>query len=85
MRAWSSRGAVLALGLVVAATGCGLRAPQWLRPGPERWQRERAAIHDPYADTDAGPQVIGGRPRDFQYQRPEAVRSRQFMDTRPSF
>ena len=39
-------------------------------------QRLNASVHDPYADNDAGPEIVGGRPRDYQKPWSEADRSR---------
>jgi hypothetical protein len=39
-------------------------------------QRLSATVHDPYADVDAGPEIVGGRPREFQKPLAEPVRSR---------
>lgn len=40
-----------------------------------RYQQSRAILHDPYPDVDAGPDVVGARPRDFQQPLPPAVRN----------
>lgn len=53
----------------------------WWHPGRTQEQRVRASVHDPYSDQDLGPEVVGGRPREFQNQYPEAVRNRFFSDT----
>ncbi len=54
----------------------------WRHPGTIQQQRIRATVHDPYPDQDAGPDVIGGRPRDYQQPLAEPVRNRMFMDGR---
>ena len=36
---------------------------------------------DPYPDPNAGPEVVGGRPREFQKPLPEPVRSRYLTDS----
>ena len=53
----------------------------WWHPGPTMEQRVRASVHDPYPDRDLGPEVVGGRPREFNTQYPEAVRNRFYSDT----
>lgn len=54
----------------------------WRHPGTIQQQRIRATVHDPYPDQDAGPDVVGGRPRDYQQPLAEPVRNRMFMDSR---
>ena len=58
-------------------SGCSwnLARPDWFAPGSTDYQQQRATIHDPYADNTAGPEVVGGRPREYQQPLPEAVRS----------
>lgn len=50
-------------------------------PGPLRQQQIRASVFDLYGDNDAGPEIVGGRPRDFQKPAPEAVRNSWFQDS----
>lgn len=76
------------LALVAAANlGCangrfmGLSWPQWRNPGTVDSQRNDASLHDPYPDPNAGPEVVGGRPREFQKPLPEPVRSRYLTDS----
>jgi hypothetical protein len=38
-------------------------------------QRQNASLHDPYSDNDIGPEVVGGRPREFEKPRSEPVRN----------
>ena len=45
-------------------------------PGTMQQQRLNASVYDPYADNDAGPEIVGGRPRDYQKPWSEADRSR---------
>lgn len=71
----------LLCGLLIGICGCTLSRPKWLDPGSVGYQQSRASYHDPYADRDAGPVIIGGRPRDFRYPRSEPVRSSAFRDT----
>lgn len=51
---------------LLLATGCSVGQPNLLHPGPAWRQQRRAAIFDPFADEDVGPEVVGARPRDFQ-------------------
>ncbi len=73
--------------LAVATAGCangrflGLEVPRLFGPGPIDYQRNKAAVQDPYPDPDAGPAVVGGRPRGFQKPLPEPVKARWFSDT----
>lgn len=48
----------------------------WTVRGPERYQQSWATVLDPYPDPDAGPEVVGGRPRDYDEPVPEVKRSR---------
>ena len=64
--------------LLVATTfGCAARS-DWSNPGTTIRQQFRAMRHDPYADVDIGPQVIGGRPREYQLPVPQAVRNQPY-------
>jgi len=72
---------VLLVALAVAAAGCTSGRPNLMHPGDLQSQRYNAIAHDPYTDTDAGPEVVGGRPRDFQKPLAEPVRSRWLMDS----
>jgi hypothetical protein len=62
--------------IVWSATGCQLNAP-----GTIQQQRLRATIHDPYPDPDLGPEIDGGRPREYRDPLPEPVRNRIFVDS----
>jgi hypothetical protein len=82
------------LGVVLwcAATsiGCGYKRPFERPPGTISQQRIEAYQHDPYADQDAGPEVVGGRPREFSKPDPIAERNRthpasQYNDRRSWF
>ena len=67
--------------LLVASTGCGRERPNLMHPGDLQSQRFNAIAHDPYTDQDAGPEVVGGRPREFQKPLAEPVRNRWVMDS----
>ena len=74
-----------AAALIAGTIGCANRNLGILPPGPMQYQQYNASLHDPYSDVDAGPEVVGGRPRDFQKPLAEPVRSRQFRDAMTGF
>jgi hypothetical protein len=67
--------------LALAPLGCRSVSNLFGPPGTMRQQQLGATMHDPYADNDAGPAVVGGRPRDFQKPLAEPVRSRLLTDS----
>jgi hypothetical protein len=72
---------LLATALLASVTGCRGMMPRWFAPGDLQTQRYGAVLHDPYPSVDAGPEVVGGRPREFQ--RPLAEpRSTQLQQER---
>ena len=74
-------GLLLLLGLL-PAVGCAQgRLARYFQPqGSVQQQRLRATLHDPYPDQDLAPEMLGSRPRDYQRQLPEPVRSRYLED-----
>ena len=54
-----------AAGLLTVSTGCQWCQSLFGSPGTVRQQQLQATFHDPYADNDLGPEIVGGRPRDF--------------------
>ncbi|MFM8250570.1 MAG: hypothetical protein ACKOBW_03105 [Planctomycetota bacterium] len=62
-------------------SGCVTGRPNLAHPGNLQTQRFNAIAHDPYADPDLGPEVVGGRPREFQKNLAEPVRNRWLMDS----
>ncbi|MCA9240652.1 MAG: hypothetical protein KDA37_10645 [Planctomycetales bacterium] len=70
---------LLAIGLT-SAPGCGgnFRLPNLFHPGPTGPQRYDAVYHDPYPIDDLGPEVEGGRPREYQRPVPQVTRGRLF-------
>jgi hypothetical protein len=66
---------------LLVSTGCNVQRPQLAHPGPMVHQQHYATLHDPYPDTEAGPEVVGGRPLSYMKQLPEAVRSRHLVDS----
>jgi hypothetical protein len=76
---WLAAVAMLCLGTL----GCrGYSNPFQRPPGTLQQQRLGATVHDPYTDQEAGPEVVGGRPRDFQKAQAEPVRSRPLTERR---
>ena len=71
--------AMLAALMLSASAGCHLW-PNVSHPGTADAQRRRATMHDPYPDPVLAPDVVGGRPREFQVPYPEAVKNRAFVD-----
>ncbi len=69
----------------VVLTGCTLPSRRFQSPGPIGLQQLDATQFDPYGDADAGPEIVGGRPREFQRPAAEPVRARGFRDTRWPF
>ncbi len=74
----------ISLLLIMAAstcTGCANRSG-WGIPGFGKGtvdrQSARAVYHDPYPLNDLGPEVVGGRPREYQQPLPEATRNQLF-------
>ncbi|QDV27158.1 hypothetical protein [Aureliella helgolandensis] len=77
---------MLALGVLFCFTaGCASR-PGWGWGGMQGTtdrQKARAVIHDPYPLNDIGPEVIGGRPREFYTPQAEAHRTHNVDATFP--
>jgi hypothetical protein len=63
------------------ASGCSnaVRKPRLLHPGPAPFQRGNAEVSDPFPLPDMGPEIVGGRPREFDQPRNEVVRAQQFL------
>jgi hypothetical protein len=59
--------------------------PSWGAPGTIDEQQNRAVVHDPYPDNDAGPAIEGGRPRDFQKPLAQPVRANPLGNLRWPF
>jgi hypothetical protein len=67
----------LILTVLLLSSGCATRQG-WGFPwgqGTVDRQKTRAVIHDPYPLNDIGPEVVGGRPREFMTPLPEAKRN----------
>ena len=76
----SDRIALLLVLLLTLHAGCRTPPAMFGPPGTMRQQQLSATVHDPYAGTDIGPEVVGGRPRDYQKPLAEPVRSRFVWD-----
>ena len=65
--------------LLLPLTACSptVMRPNWLHPGPANFQRNNATQFDPYPPNDVAPEIVGGRPREFQKPPNEVLRSRQ--------
>src|SRR5262245_25759167 len=66
--------------LLTCVIGCapeiaGLRQ-SFAHPGPAAYQRAQAIQHDPYVLNDVGPEVVGGRPREYMIPLNEVDRAR---------
>lgn len=67
---------------LVSLTGCsngpwgfGRWGSQQFGQGSIDRQKARAVVIDPYPLNDIGPEVVGGRPREYAYPMPEAGRN----------
>ncbi len=69
----------------ICLSGCAPEMAQlrqnFSHPGTAAYQRSRAIKHDPYVLNDVGPEVVGGRPREYMIPVNEVERARQ--DTIP--
>ncbi len=67
----------------LAACSSSIRKPRLESPGTAPLQRHNAEQFDPYPMRDAGPEIVGGRPLDYQIPVPEVERARQPMPIGP--
>ena len=73
--------------LLVLGCSPAVRKPRLIGPGPAQYQRAVAQDFDPYPLNDLGPEIVGGRPREFQKPLNELSRSRlqlPFGPTQPA-
>jgi hypothetical protein len=72
--------------MAMSVAGCAQEAASlrhsFAHPGPAAYQRAQAIQHDPYVLNDVGPEVVGGRPREYQIPINEVERAR-LAATRP--
>ena len=63
--------------IVLVAAGCQTTdTPDWYDPGSTEYQQSSAQRFDPYPEPDTGPEVMGGRPREFSEPTAEPSRAR---------
>jgi hypothetical protein len=67
--------------LLAMLTGCRNPGSYFGPPGTMRQQQLKATAHDPYTEPDIGPEVVGGRPREYQKPLAEPVRNRLLWDS----
>ncbi len=77
--------------LLLVAGGCqnnpwslGRWGSQQFGQGSVDRQKARAVVTDPYPLNDIGPEVVGGRPREFANPLPEASRNELTSHLYPS-
>ncbi|TWT41581.1 membrane or secreted protein [Botrimarina hoheduenensis] len=77
---FSAKRLTLAIAASVGLAGCNgtVKKPSWSNPGNTATQRYEAIYHDPYPLNDVAPEIVGGRPREYQTAVPEVKRSRLF-------
>ena len=73
------------LSSIVVLASCTQPSRRFQSPGSIGVQQLEATQFDPYGVTDAGPEIVGGRPREFQRPAAEPARARRFRDTRWPF
>ncbi len=66
-------------------TGCRTDGRLLPPAGSIEKQRFSSTVFDPYTDNDIGPEVVGGRPKDFQKPLPDSDRSRLLQKARSPF
>ena len=81
--AYLKSAAVCVLLLSLSACSSAVRKPRLFSPGPVGYQRHIAEQYDPYPLNDLGPEVVGGRPREFQKPQDEVSRARQLLPHGP--
>ena len=73
---------VLLIVVAVSLSGCrGIYVPSLQGPGSADYQRAWAQRYDPYPENQVGPEILGGRPREFEESRSEPQRARNFFVT----
>jgi hypothetical protein len=77
---WRVASAALAAVLCAAHVGCMTDPINWRQPGTIQAQQRRAVRLDPYPNNTIAPEVVGGRPRDFQVDRSEVNRARLLQE-----
>jgi hypothetical protein len=71
--------------MATSLAGCAQEAASlrqsFAHPGPAAYQRAQAIHHYPYVLNDVGPEVVGGRPREYMIPVNEVDRAR--LDSSP--
>jgi hypothetical protein len=68
--------------VLILIVGC--RGNGWMKPpGPLKQQQANAVVHDPYPQSDLGPNDAASRPPSYANPLPEAVRNRIVKDSMP--
>ena len=57
-----------------------IQRPNWSSPGSMQQQQERATVFDPFADNFAAPEIVGGRPREFDKPTPHAEQADTYSE-----
>ena len=68
--------ALMATSLAGCAPEMASLRQSFAHPGPAAYQRAQAIQHDPYVLNDVGPEVVGGRPREYMIPVNEVERAR---------
>jgi hypothetical protein len=66
--------------LAMGVAGCSVAPPNILHPGPAVAQQARAQQFDPYPQAEAGGNIAGTRPPDYQEPIPEVDRPRWMLN-----
>ena len=78
---WKSAGCSLLALLAMGIAGCqSVAKPDVLHPGPAVVQQGRAQQFDPYPQAEAGGNIAGTRPPDYQEPVPEVDRARWMLN-----
>ncbi len=75
---------LLSLSLLLASLAgctCDCLKPRTAQRLPVPEQQEIAVVHDPYTDQNIGPEVVGGRPREYQKDFSEPQHARLLQDS----
>ena len=67
---------LLLAAVCLPACGCALGRGPLIGPGTRQAQQLQAVAHDPYPDPHIAPEIVGGRPLDYQVGVPETNRAR---------
>ncbi|MEZ6120341.1 MAG: hypothetical protein R3C28_27730 [Pirellulaceae bacterium] len=57
-----------------------IQRPNWNSPGTIQQQQQRATVFDPFADNFAAPEIVGGRPREFNKPTPHAEQADTYSE-----